>query len=198
MKTILLTIFLLCSARIYSCDCLSPTPEEALKRYPVVFIGKLVYTTVDTNFLVPTGHGLQSVKYWTFDVIRYIKGLERLSSRISIISTGSNCDFFFYSRPNGSEFIIYADRLNDYGFLHFLTTHQCTQTKLTSSITDDYELKIFNDMHSWKIPEPLNPKFISKNISSKSQTGELNWTWGLIGLMLFNIALTFYLILREK
>ena len=197
LKIIVLALMLF-SAKLFPCSCLSPTPELALKAYPVVFIGKLLSTSVLKDFY-PTGR-VRDIKYWNFQVVRYIKGIEASNSIVSILSEGFNCDINFSYHPIGTEFIIYADNINEYGFYHLLTTGQCSQTKVTSEITDTFELNIYKDKNIWKYPTPstLKPglkKDTDKQPESKSIFDLKNL---LISLVLLNLILTIYLVARKK
>lgn len=198
MKNAFIIFLIFTWTKVFSCTCFSPTPEEALRKYPVVFIGKLVSTSIDSNFLAPTEFGLQRLTYWTFDVIRYMKGLAPNHSRISIISRGTNCDYNFDYYQTGTEFIIYASQINEFGQLHLLTTNQCSQTKLTSEIKDVFELNYYNDKGSWKTPNPLDPRYIFNRHKNNSELIRSQTSWLIPILILINIGLTFFLIFRRK
>src|ERR1700758_3936333 len=123
LRTIILGLILL-STRLFPCTCIPPTPEVAMKSSSVIFVGKLISVTVDSNLFVTTRRGVDFVKYWNFSVIKYKNGLDDYSPVVSILSGGTNCDYGFDFYPIGTEFIIYAENINEYGFYHFLTAGQ--------------------------------------------------------------------------
>jgi len=203
IKTIILGLIIL-STRLYPCDCISPTPEIAMKSASTIFVGKLISVTIDSNLFVTTRHGVDFVRHWNFTVVKYLKGLDDDSPVVSILSGGTNCDYGFSYYPIGTEFIIYAANISDHGYYHFLTTSQCSQTKLTTIITDKYELSIYNDISLWKTPKSFNPKLkinvkVDKPEEARVSLSSFGKTNGLlIALVIFNLVLTAYLILRKK
>lgn len=154
--------------------------------------------------LFATGRAGGETGFSNFEVIRYIRGIDPREKVVSLIQENHNCSLRFSQGEIGDTLIIYARKINDDGFVNFLTTSICSNCKRVSEITDPYEISIYNDLSSWKIPERARYKSMLKAIdigkidkakpSPKGQKHDLL----LYGLVLINLILTIFIIVRKR
>jgi hypothetical protein len=206
----LLILLIFISNRSFSCSCVSTTIEESLKHADVIFVGKLISVVEDGSSVFATGRIGGEIRVANFQVVKYIQGLGPQDRVISLISDGSPCDMRFSKNGIGETYIIYANKTNrDNGQLNFLVASACSNSKLTSEISDSFELMVFNSK-IWKTPDSLDLlsnvtnaelKKMLANVPKREEDSTIAIdfkSYAIIGLITLNLLLTIVIVFKRK